>query len=115
MAALFLYSITAILLFSSVAWHFSRKRDTWFDWDWLLCILPTAIWFALITRGVGPQNQEQIIELIGITGLIPLMLTLRVFVLDRVFKNAKRNSIVVFFICLIAPVIFRLALPGFLG
>jgi len=112
MAALFLYSVVAILLFSAIAWHFSRKKGSWFDWDWLLCILPTAIWFALISRGIGPKNQEQIIELISITGLIPILLTLRVFVLDKLFKNAKINSLVIFCICITAPILFRLLLPG---
>jgi len=115
MAALFLYSIVAILFFSSIAWHFSRKLDTWFDWDWLLCMLPTAIWFALVTRGIGSESQNQILELIYVTGLVPLLFTLRVFILDRLFTNAKINSIIIFIICIAAPAAFRFAPPTFLN
>ncbi len=115
MAALFLYSITAIILLSSIAWYFARRRKTWFDWDWLLCTLPTAIWFALVTRGIGSQNQDQIIELAYITGLIPTVFTLRVFILDKLFKNAKRNSIFIFAICMATPIIFRFYPPSFIN
>jgi len=115
MAALFLYSVVAIISFSSIAWHFSRKYDTWFDWDWLLCILPSVTWFALISRGIGPQTPDQVIEIICITGLIPLLFTLRVFVLDKLFNNTKRNSVIIFFICMVAPIVIRFALPEFLA
>jgi len=115
MAALFLYSVAAIIIFSSLAWYFARKDDTWFDWDWLLCVLPTFVWFMLIGQGIGPQTQDQVIELVCLTGLIPLLLTFRVFVLDKLLANAKRSSIIVFSICMVAPVFFRFALPAYLG
>ncbi len=113
MAILYLYSVILIMLFSSVAWIFARKYDTWFDWDWLLCMLPTSIWFVLIIRGIGPYNENQIFEIAAITVFVPFLLTLRVFLLDRLF-NAKNNSLAIFAICMLSPVVARFLLPQFL-
>ena len=115
MAILYLYSVVLIMLFSSVAWVFARRYDTWFDWDWLLCFLPTSIWFVLISKGVGPYNESLIIEAAAVTGLIPLLLTFRVFVLDKLLGNAKNSSLFIFVICTISPVFFRFAIPPFLA
>jgi len=111
MAILYLYSVILIMLFSSVAWVFARKYGTWFDWDWLLCFLPTTIWFILVSKGIGPFNENLIIEAAGITGLVPLLLTFRVFVLDKLLSNAKNNSLFIFVICAISPVILRFTIP----
>ncbi len=115
MAILYLYSVILIMLLSSVAWVFARKYDTWFDWDWLLCVLPTSIWFILVSKGVGPYSESLVIEAAAITGLIPLLLTFRVFILDKLFSNAKNSSLFIFAICTISPVVFRFAIPPFLA
>ncbi len=112
MAILYLYSVVLIMLLSSVTWVFARKYDTWFDWDWLLCFLPTTIWFALVAKGVGPYNENLVIEAACITGLVPLLLAFRVFILDRLFGNAKRNSLFIFAICVVSPVVFRFFVPS---
>jgi len=115
MAILYLYSVVLIMLFSSVAWIFARRYDTWFDWDWLLCFLPTTIWFVLVSKGIGPFNENLIIEAACITGLIPLLLTFRVFVLDKLLNNAKNNSLFIFIICTISPVVFRFTIAALMA
>ena len=114
MAILFLSSVLAVISLSSIAWFFARKRDTWFDWDWMLSMLPVAVWFFLVSRGIGPQSSDQVIELAFITGSIPLLLSLRVFILDKLFTNARRNSIAIFIFCMIIPVVVRFAMPTLL-
>ncbi|HEC16462.1 MAG TPA: hypothetical protein ENI99_07835 [Sedimenticola sp.] len=114
MAILFLSSVLAIISLSSLAWYFARKRDTWFDWDWMLSVAPVTLWFALISRGIGPQGPDQIIELVFIAGAIPLLLSLRVFALDALFQNARRNSIFIFVVCMVLPIAVRFTMPAFL-
>ena len=115
MAILYLYSVVLIMLFSSVAWIFARKYDTWFDWDWLLCFLPTTIWFALVVKGIGPYNENLVIEAACITVLVPLLLTFRVFVLDKLLNTAKSSSLFIFAICVVSPVVFRFFVVSFLA
>lgn len=112
MAILYLYSVVLIMLLSSVAWVFARKYKTWFDWDWLLCFLPTTIWFVLVMKEIGPYSENLVIEAALITGLVPLLLTFRVFVLDKLLNTAKNNSLFIFAICVVSPVIIRFFIPS---
>ncbi len=114
MAILYLYSVILILLLSSVAWVFARRYGTWFDWDWLLCFLPTSVWFFLVLRGVGPQSEQLFMEAAAITGLVPLLLTFRVFVLDRLLGNARNSSLLILAVCTLSPVLLRFVMPPLL-
>jgi hypothetical protein len=81
---------------SGPAWWIARRRGTWLSWDYASLVTPFALWFALASAGFGAQSLGNLIEPMGLVAIIPLALSIRVFLIDRWWKAAHAKSIAVF-------------------
>ena len=111
MVVLFIILVAVILILSAPSYYYANKQNNWFKWDYGLCIAPLAFWFLLVAIGIGPQSLANLIELIIIGGIVPILLAFRIFFLDKVLSTPRRNSIIIFVLCMIIPIILRLTMP----
>ena len=108
----FLFLIIICFLLCLPAWYTARKRQTWFDWDYATVFAPMPIWLIYSIIQIGSNGLSNLIEILIIAAFLPLALSLRVFLMDRFWKNAKRNSLWIFFLCcIVLPLILRIGMP----
>src|SRR5206468_1259459 len=80
------------------AWWSARKRDAWFLWDYAAVVAPFALWIGLVAMGIGAQSLANLVEFIILLPMIPIVVSLRVFLLDRLL-SPRAGSIIAFGIC----------------
>jgi len=68
-------------------------------------------WYALSILQIGSQSLGNLIELLAIGAFVPIAMTCRVFLLDRLSKSAMRSSLLVCALCFVLPLTLRLAMP----
>lgn len=94
------------------AWFMARKRRAWYDWDYMSLLAPLPLWLMLTILHIGAASLTNlVIEPIVVALFVPLALSLRVFVLDRIFTNLGRSSKLILAACLFLPLWLRLFLP----
>lgn len=94
------------------AWFAARRRRAWYDWDYMSLLAPLPLWLALCILHVGSDNiANLVIEPILVAIFVPAVLSLRVFLLDRFFKDLGRMSQLTLGACLFLPLWLRLIMP----
>ena len=94
-------------------WYVARKTQRWYGWDYASVLGPIPFWFMLMTMGIGPMSLSNLfVELLAIAAFVPVAVSLRLFLVDRYFRDTRRSSIVVCAICFALPLVLRLAMPG---
>jgi hypothetical protein len=94
------------------AWYVARRRAVWFEWDYLVVFLPLPLWLAFVITQIGwPSMSNFFVELLVILAFVPFALSLRVFLLDRFFKNPEHASMAVCAVCLAFPLVLRATMP----
>jgi hypothetical protein len=93
------------------AWWFARKRQAWFRLDYATILLPFAVWVVLAELGLGPASLANLVELVLLVAVIPVLVSLRVFVADKHFATPRISSIVVLVVCILATVALRAFMP----
>ena len=94
------------------AWHVARQRKSWFGWDYIAILAPLPFWYALSILHIGSQSLSNLVELLIVGAFVPIALSCRVFVMDRLSGNAIRSSLLVCALCLVVPLGLRLAMPS---
>jgi hypothetical protein len=98
-----------LILFSSLAsgpalWN-ARRRGAWIAWDYASLVVPFGLWLVLVSAGFGPEKSlSNVVETFAITGVIPILHSVRVFIIDRQFEYRRRNSIIVFVVASIVAI-----------
>lgn len=111
MVVYFLMHILMIAILASPGVLYAKHKQTWCAWDIFLTFIPIAIWFILISRGIGAQSAGNLMELKILAVGIPLLFSLRVFILDRFLTNHKKNSLYMFLACSLLPIGLRFFMP----
>jgi hypothetical protein len=93
------------------AWYVAQRRKSWFEWDYATVFGPIPFWYALSIARIGPQSMGNLIELVVVAVFVPLAVSCRVFILDRLWKNPKRSSMIICAVCFILALGLRLAMP----
>ena len=93
------------------AWYVARGRRSWFWCDYATVLGPMLLWYALSILQVGPQSLSNLIELLVIGAFVPIAVSCRVFLLDRLSKSAMRSSLLTSAVCFVLPLVLRLAVP----
>ena len=97
MIAVFLVLILLTSLASGPAWWNARRRGAWIAWDYASLVVPFGLWLALVSAGFGPQKSlSNIVETFFLAGVVPILHSVRVFIVDKQFEYRRRNSIIVF-------------------
>jgi hypothetical protein len=108
----FLILLVVMALLCLPAWYVARKRQSWFGWDYATVLGPLPFWYALAVSRVGSASMSNLIELLVVAAFVPLAVSGRVFVADRILKQPMRWSLVVCGTCFLVPLILRLAMPA---
>ena len=99
MIVVLLILIVLTSLASAPAWWNARRRGAWVAWDYASLVVPFGLWLVLVTAGVGPDKTlSNVVELFFLTAAVPILHSVRVFVVDGLFEYRRKNSIVVFVI-----------------
>lgn len=93
-------------------WYVARKTQRWYGWDYASVLGPIPFWFMLMTMGIAMSLSNLFVELLAIAAFVSVAVSLRVFLVDRYFRDTRRSSIVVCAICFALPLVLRLAMPG---
>lgn len=94
------------------AWCFARQKRSWFAWDYATVFGPFLIWLMLAIGRVGSSSMSNLVELLVLAALVPAAISIRVFVLDRIWIDSIRSSLSVCFICCVVfPLALRLGMP----
>jgi len=97
MFAVFLVLLVLASLASGPAWWNARRHGAWIAWDYASLVVPFALWLALVIVGFGPgKSLSNVVELFILAVVVPLLHSVRVFIVDRQLMYRRRNSIVVF-------------------
>ena len=91
------------------AWWFARTRATWFLLDYATVLLPFVVWIVLVH--VMRASLSNFIEVPVLVVLIPALICIRVFVMDKRFATPRVNSTVVFAVCILGTVALRAFMP----
>ncbi len=83
MSVLFFSLLAFSAILAAPAWCFARRDRRWFLSDYATVFAPIVLWFVLVILGIGPQSLSNIVEVMGMALFNPLILTVRVFILDR--------------------------------
>ena len=97
MELLFLLVLSCLLCVP--AWYVARGRRSWFWCDYATVLGPMLLWYALSILQVGPQSLSNLIELLVIGAFVPIAVSCRVFLLDRLSKSAMRSSLLTSAVC----------------
>lgn len=95
--------VLAVVL-TGPAWFFAQKQGVWFLSDYATVIVPFVIWFGLSAAKSGYRGLLNRNELLILAALIPIALSIRVFLLDRWLEAPQRSSFSVFAICALTAV-----------
>ena len=109
MELLFLLVLSSLLCV--LAWYIARERRSWFWWDYATVLGPMLFWYALSILQVGPQSLSNLIELLVVGAFVPIAVSCRVFLLDRLSKSTMRSSLIASVACFVLPLALRLAMP----
>ncbi len=105
----------ALLAFSAVfaapAWYYARRGQRWFVSDYVTVFAPVVLWFLLTLLGIGPQSLANIVEVLAVAAFNPIALTMRVFVLDRLWPRPGFWSRLCMLAGLALPLMLRLTMP----
>lgn len=94
------------------AWFAARQSRTWYDWDYMSLFAPLPLWLALSLLRIGSNDGTSlVIEPILVALFVPLALSVRVFLLDHVFRDTRRISKLTLGACLALPLWLRLFVP----
>jgi hypothetical protein len=89
----------------------ARKRGGWFPWDYATVLGPVPFWYVLSIVQIGHQSMGNLIEMVIVAVFVPLVISLRVFVLDRFWGRSERNSLFVLVLSFLFVVVIRLLMP----
>ena len=103
--------LAATALLSAPSWYFAEKRDAWFMWDYATVVAPFAIWVLLTFLGIGYQSLSHILEPIALAILVPVLLGLRVFIVDSWEGTPSTNAMGVFVISCSVAIALRFFTP----
>jgi len=92
---------------SAPAWWAARKRGTWRMWDYASLVTPYLVWVVLTVLGFGSQSLGNLVEPLVLVAIIPLLVSIRVFLIDRWMNASMANSIVVFALVSAAAICLR--------
>jgi hypothetical protein len=105
----------ALLAFSAVlaapSWYYARRGHRWFVSDYVTVFAPVVLWFLLTLLGIGPQSLANIVEVLAVAAFNPMTLTMRVFVLDRLWPRPGFWSCLCLLTGLALPLMLRLTIP----
>ncbi len=93
------------------AWYVARRRKSWFGWDYVSVFAPMPFWYALFILQIGAQSLSNLVELLIVGAFVPMAVSCRVFLLDRISQNSIRSSVLTCAICLVVPLGLRLGMP----
>jgi hypothetical protein len=94
------------------AWFFARQRRAWYDWDYMSLFAPLPLWLVLTILHIGSNDiASLVVEPILVALFVPVALSLRVFLLDNLFKDIGRISKFTLGACLFLPLWLRLVMP----
>ncbi|MFY9260521.1 MAG: hypothetical protein WAO71_08450 [Gallionella sp.] len=111
MPALIVLFMVIDLTIALFAWNFARKREAWLAVDYMIPIAIVFIWFFIAGMGVGAQSMSNLIEPILLLAMMPLLLVVKVFILDN-FYSPKISSTILFITLFVFTVVMRLVMPG---
>jgi cytochrome bd-type quinol oxidase subunit 2 len=111
MFGLFSFLIAAGVLASIPAWRAARNTNKWRWWDFASLIVPYLVWITLAFLGFGAQSLGNLEELLVLVVVVPLALSLRVFLFDRRTKARATDSVVVFALLCIVAICLRAFFP----
>ncbi len=109
-----LYLIVAVLISATLcapAWAFARRHNAWFGWDYAAVLLPIPLWLMLMVMRIGSQSLANLVEAIVLVVLVPVVVSLRVFLIDRWLNAPRLGSLIAFGICTLAAVALRGFMP----
>jgi hypothetical protein len=104
----FLLTLASSPLLCLPAWLFARKTQRWYGWDYAAALGPIPFWFALMSMRVGHMSMGNLIEVLAVALFVPVVISLRVFVVDRYIKDTRRSSIMVCALSFALPLVLRL-------
>jgi hypothetical protein len=111
MIVLFIGAILVAALASGPAWWAARRRGTWLAWDYASLITPFGLWLVLANLGFGSQSLGNLVEPMVLVVAIPILNSIRVFLVERWSRLRTVNSIAVFVILNFAAVGLRAFVP----
>jgi uncharacterized membrane protein len=111
MIAVFIVLILFTSLTSGPAWWNARCRGTWIAWDYASLVVPFGLWLVLASAGFGPQSLSNIVETFVLAAVIPILHSVRVFLVDKRIKYRRRNSIIVFVVANFVAIGLRALVP----
>jgi hypothetical protein len=104
-----LLALSAVL--AAPSWYYARRDLRWFVWDYVTVFAPVVLWFLLTLLGIGPQSLGNIVEVLAVASFNPIILTMRVFFLDKLWPRPGFWSRLCMVTGLALPLILRLTLP----
>jgi len=104
-----LLACSAVL--AAPSWYYARQDYRWFVSDYVTVFAPVFLWFLLTFLGIGPQSLANIVEVLAVAAFNPITLTMRVFVLDRLWPRPGSWSRLCMLIGLALPLMLRLTMP----
>ena len=99
------------MILAAPARYSARRNQRWFLSDNATVFAPVIFWFLLVILGVGPQSLANIVEVLVIAVCSPLILTIRVFILDRLWPRPVLWSLLGLVVSLAITLILRLTMP----
>ena len=102
--------VLGAILLSGPAWWSATGRDTWFAWDYATVTAPFAIWFLLASLDFGKLGLGNLIEIFILLLVVPIAVSIRVFVLDH-WSHPRVNSIALCAVSVLGAGGMRLLMP----
>ena len=98
------------------AWFVSRRRQQAGTGSLFIILPGLAGWLLLVSAGVGTSDPANLImELFDLTLGSVVLYYLKVFMLDRYSRHARRNTLYVIFVTLAAATLLRFSMPHMTG
>jgi hypothetical protein len=95
------------------AWYIARRSHVWFPWDYVGIFGPYLVWLVLAISRVGSNSLANLVEIVILAALVPGVISIRVFLLDRIWSQPTKTSLAAcVFCCLVLPLGLRLGMPG---
>jgi len=92
--------------------YFGYRDSNWFLADFLALLLPLATWFSLTLLRVGGQSLSHMVEMFALVILMPLLVSLRVFLQSHLPLQPQPAALTVLGIGVVAAVLLRLLTPN---
>ena len=113
MIAVFLLLIIFTSIASGPAWWNADRRGSWIAWDYASLVVPFGLSLVLASAGFGPQKSlSNIVETFVLAAAIPILHSVRVFLVDRQFEYRRRNSSIVFVVAILIAIALWAFVPA---